>query len=149
MVTDVFTGVSTATTASITTINKKLKQVRSVETVKNSLRFLSCGVCEMIVILIYQYCIDFDENEYNNNENYSNKKESNNEKENQKENQNNFSSQIALWACRAIGNLAKNPSLKSKFTEIGVKEMISTLTAKFSKSKNVVEWIYIARDSLN
>ena len=149
MVTDVFTGVSTATTASITTINKKLKQVRSVDTIKNSLRFLSCGVCEMIVIIIYQYCIDFNENEYINNDNNSSKKENNNNNQNEKENENSFSSQIVLWACRAIGNLSKNPSLKSKFTEIGAKEMVSTLSAKFSKFKNVVEWIHIARDSLN
>ena len=128
MAKDVVTVVSTATSASITNINKKLKQVRATDNTKNSSRFYQNQICEMIIVLLYQYCIDFSPN--NDNEYL-------------------YSSQIALWACRAISNLSKNTQIKMKFTEIGAKETVFTLGDKYGNLKNVVEWINIAKESLN
>ena len=131
LVTDMASVVSTATTASITTINKKIKQARAVETVKNSFRFFNSGICEILTILLFQFCVDFDARI---------EKDSGNE---------NFSSQIALWGSRAINNLAKNPILKMKFTEIGAKDLLSILGEKYKKSKSTLEWINIAKETLN
>jgi hypothetical protein len=128
MAKDVVTVVSTATSASITNINKKLKQVRATDNTKNSSRFYQNQICEMIIVLLYQYCIDFSPN--NDNEFL-------------------YSSQIALWACRAISNLSKNTQIKMKFTEIGAKETVFTLGDKYGNLKNVVEWINLAKESLN
>ena len=85
-------------------------------------------MCEMIIVLLYQYCIDFSPN--NDNEYL-------------------YSSQIALWACRAISNLSKNTQIKTKFTEIGAKETVFTLGDKYGNLKSVMEWINIAKESLN
>jgi hypothetical protein len=128
MAKDVVTVVSTATSASITNINKKLKQVRATDNTKNSSRFYQNQTCEMIIVLLYQYCIDFSPN--NDNEYL-------------------YSSQIALWACRAISNLSKNTQIKMKFTEIGAKETVFTLGDKYGNLKNVLEWINLAKESLN
>ena len=118
----------TATSASITNINKKLKQVRAVDSTKNSSRFFQNHICEMIIVVIYQYCIDFSPN---NDIEYI------------------LSSQIALWACRAIINLSKNTTIKMKFIEIGAKETVFTLGERYGNSKNTVEWINIAKEGLN
>jgi hypothetical protein len=131
LVTDMASVVSTATTASITTINKKIKQARAVETVKNSSRFFNHGICEVLIILLFQYCVDFDMKNENNSDTEI------------------FSAQIALWGCRAINNLAKNPVLKMKFAEIGVKELFSILSEKYKKSKSTLEWINIAKETLH
>jgi hypothetical protein len=131
LVTDMASVVSTATTASITTINKKIKQARAVETVKNSSRFFNHGVCEILTILLFQFCVDFDA------------------KIEKDPGSDIFTSQIALWGCRAINNLAKNPVLKMKFAEIGAKELISILSEKYKKSKSTSEWINIAKETLH
>ena len=131
LVTDMASVVSTATTASITTINKKIKQARAVETVKNSSRFFNHGICEILIILLFQYCVDFDMKNENNSDTEI------------------FCAQIALWGCRAINNLAKNPVLKMKFAEIGVKELFSILSEKYKKSKSTLEWINIAKETLH
>lgn len=131
LVTDMASVVSTATTASITTINKKIKQARAVETVKSSSRFFNHGICEILTILLFQFCIDYDV------------------KYDTDPGSENFTSQIALWGCRAINNLAKNPVLKMKFAEIGVKDLFSLLTEKYKKSKSTLEWINIAKETLH
>ena len=140
---DVVSVVSTATSASITNINKKLKAVGKIDTVKNCEKLGMCSICEMITILLYYYCVD---NIYNENEN-------NNILENNDDNNGDkyylLSSQIALWGCRAINNLAKSYTMKIRFIEIGGKELINSLAQKYGNSKMTLEWISMAKDTLN
>ena len=137
---DVVSVVSTATSASITNINKKLKAVGKIDTVKNCEKLGSCHICEIITILLHYYCIDNIYENENNNEN-------NNENDGEKYYL--LSSQIALWGCRAINNLAKSSTLKIRFIEIGGKELMNSLAEKYRNSNSTVEWISMAKDTLN
>ena len=137
---DVVSVVSTATSASITNINKKLKAVGKIDTVKNYEKLGLCHICEILTILLYYYCIDNIYENENNNEN-------NNENDGDKYYL--LSSQIALWGCRAINNLAKSHTIKIRFIEIGGKELMNSLAEKYGNSKSTVEWISMAKDTLN
>ena len=115
--------------------------------IKNSEKLHSSHVCEFIVILLYYYCLD------NNNTNNDNTNDNNNDSDDNIDNDGNkyylLSSQIALWGSRAVVNLSKSFHMKLKFIEIGGKDMLKSLGEKYGNSKVTVEWITIAKESLN
>ena len=103
----------------------------------------------------------------NNNESETNKNENNNENKNENntvnhsskalrqddKNSSNYgyyqSSQIALWGCRAIKNLSKSTTLKAKYIDMGVREVVEMLEKKYKNERSVREWIVIAAESIN
>ena len=87
-------------------------------------------------------------NNENNTVNYSSKPVSQNDKNN--ENYGYYqSSQIALWGCRAIKNLSKSTTLKAKYIDMGVKEVVEVLEKKYKNEMSVREWIVMVAESIN
>ena len=60
-----------------------------------------------------------------------------------------LSSQIALWGARALTNLSKSSTLKSRFLELGARELVGSMAVRYSSEKTVGEWLAIAREALN